>query len=157
VHLQWIIERKWKKAGMSHSAITKQRLAVVEHWFNALAHGDFEKMHRFHTDDIVWELMPGPAEKIVPWTGVFRRREGVDACLQRYADAVRSERFETEAPLVGPEDTVSVPGFAEYVTLASGRAFRVEFVEFFRFRGDRIAFVKVYGDTAAASEALASS
>ena len=135
--------------------MNKQRRAeIVKEWFAHLGDGRFEPMHRHHSDDIVWELMPGPAEKAAPWFGVFERREGVDECLRRFAESVDSERFVIEEPLVGDDDRVTVPGYCDFVARATGRRFRIEFVEYFRFRGDKITLVKVYGDTAAAGEAL---
>ena len=131
-----------------------RRIAIVEDWFRALAEGEYDRMHDHHTDDVVWELMPGPAEATVPWLGVYRGRTGVEDCLARFAGAVEAERFETSAPMIGDDGTIAVPGYTDLVARASGRRFRIEFVEYFRFRGDRIAFVKVYGDTAAAREAL---
>jgi ketosteroid isomerase-like protein len=130
-----------------------RRIAIIKDWFRALAEGEYERMHDYHTDDVVWELMPGPAEGVVPWLGVYRGRAGVQDCLGRFSGAVESERFETGAPLIGDE-TIAVPGHTDLIARASGRRFRIEFVEYFCFRGDRIASVKVYGDTAAAREAL---
>jgi len=135
--------------------MSKQRRAeIVKEWFALLGEGRFEPMHRHHSDDIVWELMPGVAEKVAPWFGVFERREGVDECLRRFAESVDSERVVIEEPLVGDDDRVTVPGFCDLVARATGRRFRIEFVEYFRFRGDEITLVKVYGDTAAAAEAF---
>ena len=130
------------------------RTDIVKEWFALLADGDFEAMHRHHSDDIVWELMPGTAEKLAPWFGAFTRREGVDTCLQRFAESVHSERIVIEEPIVGDDDRVTVPGYCDLVARATGRSFRIEFVEYFRFRGDKITLVKVYGDTAAAAEAF---
>lgn len=131
-----------------------RRLEVVKAWFAALAENDFDSMHAFHTDDIVWDLMPGPAEATVPWTGHFEGRAGVDECLRRY-EKVRSERFTIEEPLVRADGTITVPGRSDYVVNESGEHFTIEFVEYFQFSGDRISYVKVYGDTADATRALA--
>ena len=135
--------------------MNKQRRAeIVRDWFAQLGDGRFEAMHQHHADDIVWELMPGAAEKLAPWFGVFEGREGVDRCLQCFSESVDSERVVIEEPLVGDDDRVTVPGYCDFVARATGRRFRIEFVEYFRFRGDRITLVKVYGDTAAAAEAF---
>lgn len=135
--------------------MSKQRRAeIVKEWFALLGEGRFEPMHQHHSDDIVWELMPGIAEKVAPWFGIFERREGVDECLRRFAESVDSERVVIEEPLVGDDDRVTVPGYCDLVARATGRRFRIEFVEYFRFRGDEITLVKVYGDTAAAAEAF---
>ena len=133
----------------------KQRRAeIVREWFACLGDGRFDAMHGHHSDDVVWELMPGPAERLAPWFGVFRGLEGVDECLRHFAESVDTERIEIEEPLVGDDDRVAVPGYCDLVVRATGRGFRIEFVEYFRFRGDRITLVKVYGDTAAAADAF---
>jgi len=133
----------------------KQRRAeIVKAWFKYLGDGDFEPMHQHHTDDVVWELMPGPAEHLAPWFGVFNGKAGVDECLRHFAESVDSEHVEIEEPLVGDDNRVTVPGYCDLVARSTGRKFRIEFVEYFRFRGDKISLVKVYGDTAAAGEAL---
>lgn len=134
--------------------MSKTRAEIVEDWFRRLGAGEYDQMHQHHTDDIVWELMPGPSEDVVPWAGVYRGREGVEECLRRFADAVQSDRFETEPPLTGDGDIVAVPGRTDLVVRASGNRFSIEFVEYFRFRGNKISFVKVYADTAAAVRAL---
>ena len=132
----------------------QQRAETVKERFAHLGEGHFEPMHHHHSDDIVWELMPGVAEKVARWFGVFERREGVEECLRHFAESVDSERVVIEEPLVGDDDRVTVPGYCDFVARATGRRFRIEFVEYFRFRGDKITLVKVYGDTAAAAEAL---
>ena len=98
--------------------------------------------------------MPGPAERLARWFGVFKGRKGVDECLRHFAESVDTERIEIEEPLVGDDGRVSVPGYCDLVARATGRRFRIEFVEYFRFRGDKIALVKVYGDSAGAAEAF---
>ena len=131
------------------------RAGIVRAWFGHLGDGRFESMHEYHSGDIVWELMPGPAEEVAPWFGVFRGRAGVDECLRRFAESVETRRVVIEEPLVAGDDRVTVPGFCDLVVRATGREFRIEFVEYFRFRGDRIVLVKVYGDSAAAGRAFA--
>ena len=131
-----------------------RRAEIVEEWFACLGDGRFEAMHRHHSHDVVWELMPGPAEGLAPWFGVFRGREGVDECLRHFAESVDTERIETEEPLVGGDGRVVVPGYCDLVVRATGHRFRIEFVEYFRFRGDRMTLVKVYGDTAGAADAF---
>ena len=133
----------------------KQRRAeIVKEWFAYLGDGNFEPLHGHHAHDIVWELMPGPSQELAPWFGVFEGREGVDECLRRFAESVDSERVVIEEPLVGDDDRVVVPGYCDLVARATARSFRIEFVEYFRFRGDKIVLVKVYGDTAGATEAF---
>ena len=131
------------------------RAGIVRAWFDHLGDGRFESMHEYHSTDIVWELMPGPAEEVAPWFGVFRGRVGVDECLRRFAESVETKRVVIEEPLVAGDDRVTVPGFCDLVVRATGREFRIEFVEYFRFRSDRIVLVKVYGDSAAAGRAFA--
>ncbi len=131
----------------------QERVEIVKEWFAFLGEGRFEEMHRHHAPDVVWELMPGPAEKVIPWMGVFEGRRGVDECLRRFADAVDSERVVIEEPLVGDDHRITVPGYCDFVSRVTGRAFRMEFVEYFRFAGNEITLVKVYGDSAAAVEA----
>ena len=131
------------------------RAGIVRAWFGHLGDGRFESMHEYHSGDIVWELMPGPAEEVAPWFGVFRGRAGVDECLRRFAESVETRRVVIEEPLVAGDDRVTVPGFCDLVVRATGREFRIEFVEYFRFRGHRIVLVKVYGDSAAAGRAFA--
>jgi ketosteroid isomerase-like protein len=133
---------------------TQRRVAIVKEWFALLGDGHFEPMHQHHSDDVVWELMPGAAENLAPWFGVFERREGVEECLRHFSESVDSERVVIEEPLVGDDDRITVPGYCDFVARATGRRFRIEFVEYFRFRGDKITLVKVYGDTAAAAEAF---
>ena len=132
----------------------RRRAEIVKEWFACLGDGDFEPLHAHHAHDIVWELMPGPAERLARWFGVFKGRNGVDDCLRHFAESVDSERIVIEEPLVGDDGRVSVPGYCDLVARATGRRFRLEFVEYFRFRGDKIALVKVYGDTAGAAEAF---
>ena len=133
----------------------KQRRAeIVKEWFACLGDGRFEPLHGHHAADIVWELMPGPAERLARWFGVFKGRKGVDECLRHFAESVDTERIEIEEPLVGEDGRASVPGYCDLVARATGRRFRIEFVEYFRFRGDKIALVKVYGDSAGAAEAF---
>ncbi len=134
----------------------KQRRAeIVKTWFKNLGDGDFEPMHEYHADDIVWELMPGPAEELAPWFGVFNGRNGVDECLRHFAESVDSKGVVIEEPVLGDDDRVTVPGYCDFVARSTGREFRIEFVEYFRFRGEKITLVKVYGDTAAARKAFA--
>ncbi|MBT5413175.1 MAG: nuclear transport factor 2 family protein [Rhodospirillaceae bacterium] len=139
------------------SELRAQRIAVVEDWFRALGEGDVDGMERHHTADIVWELMPGPAEAHVPWTGRFEGRAGVETCMAAWGGAVEGgeEGIVLGEILAGGGDTLAVPGHTEVTAKTTGRRFRMEFVEFFRFRGDKIAFMKVYSDTAAARAALA--
>ena len=133
---------------------TNQRTVVAE-WFRLLAEGDFDGMHALHTDDIVWDVLPGPSEGIVPWLGHFEGREGVDDCLKRFANAVESEGFETGTVLMGEDDTVAVLGRTDLVARKNGQKFAIEFVEFFRFRDNKIAYVRVFGDTVAARDVFA--
>ena len=138
-----------------HRVSEKERRAeIVKEWFALLGAGDFEALHEHHAPDVVWELMPGPAERLASWFGVFQGREGVDECLRQFAESVESERVVIEEALVGEDDRVTVPGYCDFVARDTGRRFRIEFVEYFRFRGDKITLVKVYGDTAAAAEAF---
>ena len=132
----------------------QRRVEIVKEWFACLGDGHFEALHGHHSHDITWELMPGSAEVLAPWFGVFQRREGVDLCLRRFAESVDSERIVIEEPLVGDDDRVAVPGYCDLVARATGRRFRIEFVEYFCFRGDKITLVKVYGDTAGAADAF---
>ena len=133
----------------------ERRAGIVKAWFDCLGDGRFESMQEYHCEDVVWELVPGPAEDLAPWFGVFRGRAGVDECLRRFAESVETRRVVIEEPLVAGDDRVCVPGFCDLVVRATGREFRLDFVEYFRFRGDRIVLVKVYGDTAAAGKAFA--
>ena len=72
-----------------------KNIVTVNEWFRLLAEGEYDAMHALHTDDIVWEVITGGSEKIVPWLGRFEGREGVDDCLRLFADAVESEKFDT--------------------------------------------------------------
>ena len=130
-----------------------RRAEIVKEWFALLGEGRFEEMHRHHAPGVVWELMPGPAAKVIPWMGVFEGRRGVDECLRRFAESVESERVVIEEPLVGDDGQVTVPGYCDFVSRVTDRSFRIEFVEYFRFDGNQITLVKVYGDSAAAVEA----
>lgn len=137
--------------------LRQKRVGVVEDWFRALGEGDVEGMDRHHTADIVWELMPGPAEAQVPWAGRFEGRAGVQACMDAWGGAVEGGEagIVLGEILAGEGDTLAVPGHTDVTARATGRRFRMEFVEFFRFRGEQIEFMKVYSDTAAARAALA--
>ena len=87
----------------------RRRAEIVREWFACLGDGRFEAMHRHHSDDVVWELMPGPAERLAPWFGVFRGREGVDECLRHFAESVETERIEIEEPLIDAVGDIADP------------------------------------------------
>ena len=129
-------------------------IATIEKWFRLLAEGDYDGMHALHTDDIVWEVITGDSEGIVPWLGRFEGRAGVDDCLRLFSGAVESERFETGEILTGADGAVVVLGSAEVRAIHNDARFRIEFAEFFRMREGKIAFVKVYGDSGAARAAF---
>lgn len=130
---------------------TAEKLALVKEWFRLLAEGAYAGMHALQTDDVVWDCLAGASEGIVPWVGVFAGREGVDACLERFAAAVESESFELEDFLVGEEGTIAVIGRTVLVAKKNRRRFHIDFVEYFRFRDRKIATVRVFGDTALAN------
>ncbi len=129
-------------------------IATIEEWFRLLAEGDYDAMHALHTDDIVWEVVTGGSEGIVPWLGRFEGRTGIDECLRLFSEAVESERFETGEILSGPDGVIVVLGSAELRAFHNDVRFRIEFAEFFRMREGRISFVKVYGDSGAARTAF---
>lgn len=132
---------------------TDKDLQTVKAWFDALADNRLDDMHQYHSDDIVWELMPGVAERTVPWTGTFHGRAGVERCLEGYR-AVESLEFRIEEPLTRRDGTIVVPGYSDYRVVGTEHRFQIEFVEYFRFKDGKISFVKVYGDTAGATDAL---
>ena len=132
-------------------------MATIEEWFRLLGEGDYDAMHALHTDDIVWEVISGGSEGIVPWLGRFEGHAGVEECLQLFSGAVESECFEASEILTGPDGTVVVLGSADVCAYHNDVRFRIEFAEYFRMRGGKIAFVKVYGDSGAARTAFGNS
>ena len=131
-----------------------KNIVTVNEWFRLLAEGEYDAMHALHTDDIVWEVITGGSEKIVPWLGRFEGREGVDDCLRLFADAVESEKFDTGEVMTGANGLVMMLGTVDLRAYHNGKRFRIEIAELFRFRDGKIAFVKVYADSAAARVAF---
>lgn len=129
-------------------------IGTIKEWFRLLAEGDYDGMHALHTEEIVWEVITGGSEGIVPWLGRFEGRAGIDECLRLFSEAVESERFETSEILTGPNGTVVVLGYADVRAYRNDMRFRIEFAEFFRMREGKIAFAKVYGDSGAARAAF---
>ena len=130
---------------------TAENLALVKEWFRLLADGQYVAMHALQTEDVEWDCLSGASEGIVPWVGVFRGRAGVDACLERFAGAVESESFELKDFLVSEDGTIAVIGRTVLVARKARRRFHIDFVEYFRLRAGKIAYVRVFGDTAMAN------
>ena len=86
----------------------KQRRAeIVREWFACLGGGRFEAMHGHHSDDVVWELMPGTAEMLamigsgVLDVGVLEARKfSLDEVNEAVQWAERSSGGLTHAALV---------------------------------------------------------
>ena len=131
-------------------------LAVVRRWFNLLATGDYEAMHALHAKDVVWDVIAGPSQGLVPWLGVFKGRKGVTRCLDLFAGAVESESFDLYDWMTGPRGRVAVVGRTRLKERRTGKRMEIHFVEYFRLRRGKIAHVRVYGDSAGAARAFQS-
>lgn len=142
------MRRRGQGGGKTVSA--RQNVKLVKIWFQRLADGDYASMHELQTRDVVWNCIDGASTGIVPWLGRFRGRAGIDRCLARFAAAVETESFELDAFLTDGRNTVAVPGRCRLRARATGRRFTIDFVEYFELRRGKIAFVRVYGDSAAA-------
>ena len=129
-------------------------LAVVKRWFHLLATGDYDAMHALQTKDVVWDVIAGPHEGLVPWLGVFKGRKGVTRCLDKFAGAVESESFDLADFLTGPKGRVAVTGRTRLKERRTGRRMHIDFVEYFRLRRGKIFYVRVYGDSATAAAAF---
>lgn len=132
----------------------RRNVEIVRIWFQRLADGDYARMHELQTRDVVWDCIDGASTGIVPWLGRFRGRKGIDRCLSRFAAAVETETFELDAFLTDGRSKVAVPGRCRLRERATGRRFTIDFVEYFELRRGKIAFVRVYGDSAAAQAAF---
>lgn len=133
----------------------KRNLAIVRAWFRLLARGEYAKMHDLQSKDVVWDVIAGPSETLVPWLGKFRGRAGIDRCLARFSGAVESEAFELHDFLTGPGGQVAVIGRTRLRERQTGARMHIDFVEYFRLRRGKIAYVRVYGDSAGAACAFA--
>lgn len=128
----------------------RRNVELVKTWFKRLSDGDYARMHELQTRDVVWDCIDGASTGVVPWLGHFRGRRGVDRCLARFAAAVETEAFELDAFLTDGHNKVAVPGHCRLRERTTGRRFKINFVEYFELRRGKIAFVRVYGDSAAA-------
>lgn len=128
----------------------RRNVKLVKTWFKRLSDGDYARMHELQTRDVVWDCIDGASTGTVPWLGRFHGRKGVDRCLSRFAAAVETEAFELDAFLTNSRNKVAVPGHCRLRERITGRRFKISFVEYFELRRGKIAFVRVYGDSAAA-------
>ncbi len=134
---------------------SKENLALVEEWFRHFQDGNDEALHGLQTDDIVWDVLSGASEGIVPWLGEFHGRAGVDECLEKFRAAVDVEEFEVRA-LLSDDDHVASIGWARFTAKPSGTVFEMNFVEYFHFRDGKISYIPVFGDTALANKVFSS-
>ena len=129
-------------------------VAVVKEWFRRLSDGEYDRMHELETDDVEWDIISGASVGIVPWLGTFRGAAGVKDCLGKWAAAAQSESFELFDFLTAGDDRVAVVGRTRVVARPTGRRFEINFVEYIRLNAGKIAYVRVFGDSAAASAAF---
>lgn len=119
--------------------------------YAAWRRGDLATVLDALTEDVEW-IQPGPRESI-PYAGVWRGRAEMSRYFAVLSDTVEFTEYELEQ-FIAQNDQVVVTGRSSVRAKATGRAFDDHFAHWFEFRGEKVARMRYYADTAAAVAAL---
>ena len=128
----------------------RTNVGVVQQAYEAFGRGDIPAVLDLLTDDVEWTLQ-GPS--IIPWTGTFRRREGIAEFFSLLGETLEFEQFEPRK-FVGQGDTVVVLGHERSVVKQTGRRYEQEWAHVYNLRDGKIATGRFFENTAAQVEAF---
>jgi uncharacterized protein len=124
--------------------------AIVLQAYTHYVAGNVDGIIALTTDDVSWGGV-GPAEFGYPF-GTVHGHDGVRAWFAGLAAGAAPYQL-TDLSFSEGDGTVTVTGMQATTFTASGTPFSGPFVHVFRFEGDRIAWFRVFMDTAAAVQA----
>jgi ketosteroid isomerase-like protein len=125
-------------------------LRAVKEVYAAYERGDLEAVLARLAEDVVW-ANPYPAH--VPLSGEFRGHEGIRRFVSTIKGSSESLAFEPREFIAQGEQVV-VLGWERVRARPTGRIYENAWVHVWTLRGGKASSVRVFGDTAAVSEAF---
>lgn len=125
---------------------------VVRRFFDAFNAGDIDAAFATLSPDIMWTYH-GPKDKI-PFAGTFRGHAGVKDFFDRVGKSIEIREM-TPQSLVAVGDQVYGRGIEHSVSLATGRAYRLEWVHVYQVQDGLMTRFDEFMDTAAVADGLA--
>lgn len=127
----------------------QRNLQAIRDAYAAFARGDIQSVLDGLADDVEWEV-PGPPE--IPYAGVFRGIGGAADFLRTLSETDEIQLFEPEHFFAHGDMVVVLGRYAARVK-STGKIAQADWVHAFTFRGDKVARVREYVDTAKYAQA----
>ena len=134
-----------------HAARTEASRTIVRDYVTALQNGDVETLRASFTPDATWWLR-GELPVSGTWTGPDAILEGFLAAMFARLDPTAPVR-QTLTAIIADGDT-AVAEWTSYARSADGQTYENDYAVVFQIRGDKIAAVREYFDTAYARRIL---
>ncbi|QDT37810.1 nuclear transport factor 2 family protein [Stratiformator vulcanicus] len=146
------ISAKAEFSGADGDVAERERanVAIMQKMYRAIIAGDLDRFQKFLTDDIEYAWY-GPAEH--PFTGTVIGREAVLKKVVSNYSWLDDQRPQIRIAIVQPT-LVSLHAHETGKIRKTGRPYEVDFVQLFRFRGDRICQFESYCESTALMTAL---
>jgi ketosteroid isomerase-like protein len=127
----------------------KENKSAIQGIYAAFGRGDIPAVLDALTDDIEWTFH-GPPE--IPYAGRHRGRDAIARFFTIVSEVATIKEFVPQK-FLADEETVAVLGRERVTARRTGREFDVEWIHVFVFRGDRVAEIFEFTDTAALAAA----
>ncbi len=127
----------------------KENTAAIQSIYAAFGRGDIPAVLDALTDDIDW-IFHGPPE--IPYAGRHRGRDAIARFFTILSEVASIQEFEPRKFLADGE-AVAVMGREKVTARSTGREFDVEWIHVFVFRGEKVAEIFEFTDTAALAAA----
>ena len=119
--------------------------ALAQRGYALFKAGDIKNLVELCTDDIVWSAIDSES---VPYSGIYKGKEGVVEFFTKLSQAIEIERFEPST-FIAEGDQVAVEGTSTSTVRSTGSPVANRWMHVFTMRNGKICRLTQYDDSAA--------
>ena len=129
---------------------SEQNKQVAMRGYQCFKNGDIRGIQDLCADDVQWA---SPESEYVPFSGLFRGKDGVRDVLTNMSQSIEMTQFEPQT-FIAEGDKVAVVGVSRGTVRATGNSYENSWVHVFTFKDGKVSRFDAFGDTAATIDAF---